>query len=118
MLNYFKENVNKSSIDNLLKNKDDYTLLSKVAYKKHQPSIGKAIEHSHNEYDPSLSSHTEKVLYHPFSKETVMSNAGTNVRSKIFSMTLQQIMQYFLDSKNRIKYLINHKIIEVNMVMI
>ena len=34
MLNNFKENVNKSSIDNLLQNTDDYKLLAKTAYKK------------------------------------------------------------------------------------
>ena len=35
MINTFKESDNKSSIDNILQNKDDYKLLSKVAYKKH-----------------------------------------------------------------------------------
>ena len=33
MINTFKENDNKSSIDNILQNKDDYKLLSKVSYK-------------------------------------------------------------------------------------
>ena len=44
----FKENTynTNSAIDNMLQNKDDYTTLSKVAYKKHQPNIEKAIEHT------------------------------------------------------------------------
>ena len=46
MINTFKENDNKSSIDHLLQNKDDYTLLSKVAYKKHQNNIENAIQHT------------------------------------------------------------------------
>ena len=44
MINTFKENDNKSSIDNLLQNKDDYKLLSKVASKKHQNNIEHAIK--------------------------------------------------------------------------
>ena len=44
MINTFKENDNKSSIDNILQNKDDYKLLSKVAYKKHQNNIEDAIK--------------------------------------------------------------------------
>ena len=46
MINTYKENDNKSSIDNLLQNKDDYKLLSKVAYKKHQNNIENAIQHT------------------------------------------------------------------------
>ena len=33
MINTFKDNDNKSSIDNLLQNKDDYKLLSKIQKK-------------------------------------------------------------------------------------
>ena len=62
MINTFKENDNKSSIDNILQNKDDYKLLSKVAYKKHQNNIENAIQHTNYKYDPSLSSQTEKYF--------------------------------------------------------
>ena len=63
MINNFKDtNNNKSSIDSLLENKDDYKLLSKVAYKKHQNNIENAIQHTNYKYDPSLSSQTEKVF--------------------------------------------------------
>ena len=82
MINTFKENDNKSSIDNLLENKDDYKLLSKVAYKKHQNNIENAIKHTNYKHDPELSSQTEKVFYNPISKETVISHAGTNFGSK------------------------------------
>ena len=82
MINTFKENDNKSSIDHLLQNKDDYKLLSKVAYKKHQNNIENAIQHTNYKYDPSLSSHTEKVFYNPNTKETVISHARTNFESK------------------------------------
>ena len=82
MINTFKENDNKSSIDNILQNKDDYKLLSKVAYKKHQNNIENAIQHTNYKYDPSLSSQTEKVFYNPNTKETVISHAGTNFGSK------------------------------------
>ena len=82
MINTFKENDNKSSIDNLLQNKDDYKLLSKVAYKKHQNNIEDAIKNTNYKYDPQLSSQTEKVFYNPISKETVISHAGTNFGSK------------------------------------
>ena len=81
MINIFKKNDNKSLIDNLLQNKDDYKLLSKVAYKKHQ-NIENAIQHTNYKYDPELSSQTEKVFYNPNTKETVISNAGTNFGSK------------------------------------
>ena len=81
MINTFKENDNKSSIDNLLQNKDDYKLLSKVAYKKHQNNIENAIQHTNYKYDPELSSHTEKVFYKP-NKEVVIAHAGTNFGSK------------------------------------
>ena len=63
MLNNFKENDKKSSIDHLLQNKDDYKLLSKVAYKKHQNIIENAIQHTKYKYDPDLSSQTEKVFF-------------------------------------------------------
>ena len=45
MLNNFKENTDnkKSSIDNMLQNKDDYKSLSRVAYKKHQNKIENAM---------------------------------------------------------------------------
>ena len=82
MINTFKENDNKSSIDNLLQNKNDYKLLSKVAYKKHQNNIEDAIKNTNYKYDPSLSSQTEKVFYNPNTKETVISHAGTNFGSK------------------------------------
>ena len=82
MINTFKENDNKSSIDNILQNKDDYKLLSKVAYKKHQNNIEDAIKNTNYKYDPQLSSQTEKVFYNPLSKETVISNTGTNFRDK------------------------------------
>ena len=84
MINNFKENDNnnKSSIDNLLENKDDYKLLSKVAYKKHQNNIEDAIKNTNYKYDPQLSSQTEKVFYNPISKETVISHTGTNFGSK------------------------------------
>ena len=82
MINTFKENDNKSSIDNLLQNKDDYKLLSKVAYKKYQNNIENAIQHTNYKYDPELSSQTEKVFYNPNTKETVISHAGTNFRDK------------------------------------
>ena len=62
MLNNFKENNNKSSIDNLLQNKDDYKLLAKTAYKKHQNNIENAIQHTNYKYDPSLSSQTERFF--------------------------------------------------------
>ena len=40
MLNNFKEyDNNKYSINNLLQNKDDYKVLAKTAYKKHQNNI-------------------------------------------------------------------------------
>ena len=78
MINTFKENDNKSSIDNILQNKDDYKLLSKVAYKKHQNNIEDAIKNTNYKYDPQLSSQTEKVFYNPISKETVISHTGTN----------------------------------------
>ena len=74
MINTFKENDNKSSIDHLLQNTDDYKLLAKTAYKKHQNNI----EHTNYKYDPSLSSQTEKVFYNPNTKETVISHTGTN----------------------------------------
>ena len=80
MINTFKENDNKSSIDNILQNKDDYKLLSKVAYKKHQNNIENAIQHTNYKYDPELSSQNEKVFYN--TKETVISHAGTNFGSK------------------------------------
>ena len=76
MINNFKDtnnNNNKSSIDNILQNKDDYKLLSKVAYKKHQNNIEDAIKNTNYKYDPQLSSQTEKVFYNPISKETVIS---------------------------------------------
>ena len=83
MINNFKDtNNNKSSIDNLLENKDDYKLLSKVAYKKHQNNIEDAIKNTNYKYDPQLSSQTEKVFYNPISKETVISHTGTNFGSK------------------------------------
>ena len=63
MINTFKENDNKSSIDNLLQNKDDYKLLAKTAYKKHQNNIERAIEHTNYKYDPDLSTTTEKVFF-------------------------------------------------------
>jgi hypothetical protein len=82
MINTFKKNDNKSSIDNILQNKDDYKLLSKVAYKKHQNNIEDAIKNTNYKYDPELSSQTEKVFHNPISKETVISNSGTNFRDK------------------------------------
>ena len=82
MINTFKENDNKSSIDNILQNKDDYKLLSKVASKKHQSNIENAIQHTNYKYDPELSSQTEKVFYNPNTKETVISHAGTIFGSK------------------------------------
>jgi len=84
MINNFKDtnNNNKSSIDNILQNKDDYKLLSKVAYKKHQNNIEDAIKNTNYKYDPQLSSQTEKVFYNPISKETVISHTGTNFGSK------------------------------------
>ena len=82
MINTFKENDNKSSIDNILQNKDDYKLLSKVAYKKHQNNIENAIQHTNYKYDPELSSQTEKVFYNPNTKEIVISHTGTNFGSK------------------------------------
>ena len=62
MINTFKENDNKSSIDNILQNKDDYKLLSKVAYKKHQNNVESAIKHTNYKYDPDLSTKTEKFF--------------------------------------------------------
>ena len=53
MINTFKENDNKSSIDNLLQNKDDYKLLSKFAYKKHQNNMEDAIKNTNYIYDPN-----------------------------------------------------------------
>jgi len=82
MINTFKENDNKSSIDHLLQNKDDYKLLSKVAYKKHQNNVENAIQNTNYKYDPELSSQTEKVFCNPNTKETVISHAGTNFGSK------------------------------------
>ena len=81
MINNFKD-TNKSSIDNILQNKDDYKLLSKVAYKKHQNNIEDAIKNTNYKYDPQLSSQTEKVFYNPTSKETVISHTGTNFGSR------------------------------------
>ena len=78
MINTFKENDNKSSIDNLLQNKDDYKLLAKTAYKKHQNNI----EHTNYKYDPDLSTQLQKVFHNPNTKETVISNSGTNFRDK------------------------------------
>ena len=55
MINNFKDtnnnNNNKSSIDNILQNKDDYKLLSKVAYKKHQNNTEDAIKNTNYKYD-------------------------------------------------------------------
>jgi len=83
MIHNFKENdEHKSQFDHILNNKDDYKTLSKVAYKKHQPNIEKAIEHTNFKYDPSLSSQTEKVFHNPHTKETVVSHAGTNFGSR------------------------------------
>ena len=82
MLNNFKEYNIKSSIDHLLQNKDDYKLLSKVAYKKHQNNIENAIQNTNYKYDPELSSQTENIFYNPNTKETVVSHAGTNFGSK------------------------------------
>ena len=82
MINTFKENDNKSSIDNLLQNKDDYKLLAKTAYKKHQNNIERAIEHTNYKYDPDLSTQLQKVFHHPNTKETVISHSGTNFRDK------------------------------------
>ena len=85
MINNFKDtNNNKSSIDNLLQNKDNYKLLSKVAYEKHHNNIENAIQHTNYKYDPELSS--EKVFYKP-NEEVVIANTGTNFKSKIFLMT-------------------------------
>ena len=78
MINTFKKNDNKSSIDHLLQNKHDYKLLSKVAYKKHQNNIENASQNINYKYDPPLSSQTENVFYNPNTKETVISHAGTN----------------------------------------
>ena len=52
MINTFKENDNKSSIDNLLQNKDDYKILAKTAYKKHKNNIENSIQHTN--YKDSL----------------------------------------------------------------
>ena len=56
MINNFKDtnnnNNNKSSIDNILQNKVDYKLLSKVAYKKHQHNNEDAIKNTNYKYDP------------------------------------------------------------------
>jgi len=82
MINTFKKNDNKSSIDNILQNKDDYKLLSKVAYKKHQNNIEDAIKNTNYKYDPDLSTQLQKVFHNPISKETVISNSGTNFRDK------------------------------------
>ena len=71
MINTFKENDN----NNILQNKDDYKLLSKVAYKKHQNNIENAIQHTNYKYDPESIYHhklkrffiiqiLEKLLYH------------------------------------------------------
>ena len=82
MLNNFKENNNnKYSINNLLQNKDDYKLLAKTAYKKHQNNIENAIQHTNYKYDPDLSTTTEKVFFNP-DKEVVIAHSGTNFRSK------------------------------------
>ena len=82
MINNFKDtNNNKSSIDNLLENKDDYKLLSKVAYKTHQNNIEDAIKNTNYKYDSELSSQTEKVFYKP-NEEVVIANTGTNFKSK------------------------------------
>ena len=82
MINTFKENDNKSSIDHLLQNTDDYKLLAKTAYKKHQNNIEHAIEHTNYKYDPDLSTQLQKVFHNPNTKETVISHAGTNFDSK------------------------------------
>ena len=82
MINTFKENENKSSINHLLQNKDDYKVLLNAAIKKHQNNIQNAIQHTNYKYDPKLSSQTEKVFYNPISKETIISHTGTNFESK------------------------------------
>ena len=81
---HFKENRDNANnaIDNTLNTHEDYIILSKVASKKHQPNIEKAIEHTNYKYDPSLSSQTEKVFYNPNTKETVISHTGTNFGSR------------------------------------
>ena len=82
MLNNFKENDNnKYSINNLLQNKDDYKLLAKTAYKKHQNNIENSIDHTNYKYDPELSTTTEKVFFNP-DKEVVIAHSGTNFRDK------------------------------------
>ena len=51
-----------NAIDNIFKNQEDYTLLSKVAYNKHQHNTEKTIEHTNYKFDPLLSSQTEKGI--------------------------------------------------------
>ena len=64
----------------ILKNKDDYKLLAKVSYKKHQKNIEDAIKDTPYKYDNELSTQTEKVFYKP--NEVVIAHTGTNFRSK------------------------------------
>ena len=81
MINNFKKNTENANIaiDNMLPNKDDYKPLSKVAHKNHQANIEKANDHTHFKYDPSLSSHIEKVCHNPNANETAISHAGTRI---------------------------------------
>ena len=110
MINNFKDtNNNKSSIDNLLENKDDYKLLSKVAYKKHQNNIERDIEHTNYKYDPDLSTQLQKVFHNPNTKETVISHSGTNFRDKNIFNDLKADSAIFLDWKNKTKDLNNHR---------
>ena len=46
-----------------------------------KPNTEKAIRHANFKYDPSLSSHTEKVLHTSSTNETVILHTGTNVGS-------------------------------------
>ena len=105
MLNNFKENDNKSVIDNILQNNNDYETLFKVAFKKHQPIIDKAVEHTNFKYDDSWSSHTENVFHNPDTKETIISHTGTNFWSKSWYNDLRSNAAVFMELKKQDKQL-------------
>ena len=122
MLNNFKENDNKSVIDNILQNNNDYKTLFKVAFKKHQPIIDKAIEHTNFKYDDSRSSHTENVFHNPDNKETITSHTGTNFWSKSWYNDIRSNAAVFMELKKQDKQLkiaqLHLKKLKINKVML
>ena len=95
MIDNFKEPYNNNNtLDNILQNKDQYKLLSKTAYKKHQDNIENAIKYTPYKYDSELSTNTEKVFYKP-NDEIVIAHSGTNFISKILILDSNKLIFSF-----------------------